>query len=258
MFLSEIQRKYGGFIVNGKLVLQCPFHGRVYPTAYIWEEKGEIKAQCKMGCSEEKLLDYFLGGKKKIHYAMPDEKVDNVVVDLGLSAKECRLMHREYIQDRLNELENLKRQILNLNRKLRAIYFQNILVSVKVFWEINRGIALTNIFLKVIDLEKKRLKKYFDNYKVIDLQKRFIHRNSLTNEMIKKARQVSVELLYPFKKGRAICPFHPDTKPSLVVWKKRNLIHCFGCNRTWDAISFIQELKQLSFKEAVLWLIDLE
>lgn len=50
-----------------------------------------------------------------------------------------------------------------------------------------------------------------------------------------------------------LCPFHPDTKPSLVVDSKRGLWHCFGCpdNKGGDVFNFLMVREGLSFPQAV-------
>jgi len=56
------------------------------------------------------------------------------------------------------------------------------------------------------------------------------------------------------KAGRqwvALCPFHPDTKPSFYVSSDRQSYRCFGCGAAGDVISFVMNHRHLSFKEAV-------
>lgn len=50
---------------------------------------------------------------------------------------------------------------------------------------------------------------------------------------------------------KACCPFHGESTASFVVSPKKQIAHCFGCGYTGDAIKFIQDLKKLSFVEAV-------
>lgn len=37
-------------------------------------------------------------------------------------------------------------------------------------------------------------------------------------------------------KTEGICPFHQDTDPSLHVWKKKGIYHCFGCGYGGDIV----------------------
>lgn len=71
-----------------------------------------------------------------------------------------------------------------------------------------------------------------------------------------------VELFLPLKKQGALfkanCPFHSERTPSFVLNVEKAYWHCFGCNKGGDAIKFIQEIKRLSFKEAVVELAKIE
>lgn len=53
------------------------------------------------------------------------------------------------------------------------------------------------------------------------------------------------------------CPFHSDTKPSLVIDKEKQVWFCHGCQTGGDVITFIQKLHNLSFLEAIDYL-DIE
>lgn len=48
-----------------------------------------------------------------------------------------------------------------------------------------------------------------------------------------------------------LCPFHDEKSPSFHVDPSRQMYKCFGCGESGDAISFIMEMKGLSFMEAV-------
>jgi len=49
----------------------------------------------------------------------------------------------------------------------------------------------------------------------------------------------------------AICPFHPDKKPSLAINPEKNLFHCFGCGEGGDVFKFLMKIEKLDFPEAV-------
>ena len=53
----------------------------------------------------------------------------------------------------------------------------------------------------------------------------------------------------------ARCPFHDDQSPSLSVYLDSNRYYCFACGASGDAISLIQRLDGLDFREAVTQLI---
>lgn len=93
----------------------------------------------------------------------------------------------------------------------------------------------------------------------IDLQRALIERTILLNpalggsrktpDQIGKALRVPFKVLIKLKGNFALCPFHEETQPSFYV--KKGFGYCFGCQKSWDTISFIMETKSLSFRQAV-------
>lgn len=51
------------------------------------------------------------------------------------------------------------------------------------------------------------------------------------------------------QKGQAICPFHPDTHPSMTF--KNGRFRCWSCNESGDSIDLVSHLLGLSKVEAV-------
>ncbi len=49
-----------------------------------------------------------------------------------------------------------------------------------------------------------------------------------------------------------ICPFHGDTKPSMSVNDSKGIFKCFSCGAAGDAILFVEDFRNLDFKEAVV------
>jgi DNA primase len=49
----------------------------------------------------------------------------------------------------------------------------------------------------------------------------------------------------------ACCPFHNEKSPSFAVNPAKGIFKCFGCGKSGDAITFVQELEGLSFVEAM-------
>ncbi|MBF2755560.1 MAG: DNA primase [Gammaproteobacteria bacterium AqS3] len=49
----------------------------------------------------------------------------------------------------------------------------------------------------------------------------------------------------------ALCPFHPDRKPSLTISPQKNFYHCFVCKASGDALKFLTEHDRLGFVDAV-------
>src|SRR4029077_15559428 len=50
---------------------------------------------------------------------------------------------------------------------------------------------------------------------------------------------------------RGLCPFHQEKSPSFYVNADMGLYHCFGCQASGDAITFVRELEPLDFVDAV-------
>ncbi|MCQ3813103.1 MAG: DNA primase [Acidimicrobiia bacterium] len=49
----------------------------------------------------------------------------------------------------------------------------------------------------------------------------------------------------------ARCPLHGERTPSLSVSAEKGVYHCFGCGRSGDAITFVQEMEKVDFVGAV-------
>ena len=48
-----------------------------------------------------------------------------------------------------------------------------------------------------------------------------------------------------------VCPFHGDTRPSLIVYPATQSYYCFGCGAGGDVIDFVARLNKVGFKHAV-------
>jgi DNA primase catalytic core len=50
------------------------------------------------------------------------------------------------------------------------------------------------------------------------------------------------------------CPWHEDSTPSLSVDREKGLYNCFGCGESGDAVTLVEKMKGLSFREALDYL----
>ncbi|HIY57518.1 MAG TPA: DNA primase, partial [Candidatus Tetragenococcus pullicola] len=67
-----------------------------------------------------------------------------------------------------------------------------------------------------------------------------------------------VDVVSPYvqlkKQGRNLfgkCPFHEERTPSFSVNEEKQIFHCFSCGRGGNAFSFLMEIENLSFPQAV-------
>ena len=50
---------------------------------------------------------------------------------------------------------------------------------------------------------------------------------------------------------KGLCPFHNEKTPSFIVSPARGTCHCFGCGKGGNAISFLMEMEQITYPEAL-------
>ncbi|MGI6232371.1 MAG: DNA primase [Prevotella sp.] len=79
----------------------------------------------------------------------------------------------------------------------------------------------------------------------------------LTVERIKDAANI-VEVVQDYvslkKSGanyKGLCPFHNEKTPSFIVSPARGTCHCFGCGKGGNAVSFLMEIEQITYPEAL-------
>ncbi len=83
----------------------------------------------------------------------------------------------------------------------------------------------------------------------------------VSDENIESARNVPIESLLDQKFRRSgnnlvgLCPFHDENTPSFYIYVNENRGWCFGCNKGGNAIDIVMSLHDLSFKEAIQFLI---
>ena len=50
------------------------------------------------------------------------------------------------------------------------------------------------------------------------------------------------------------CPFHDDTRPSLLLNETKGVWYCFPCAEGGDRIDLVQRVLDVAFPEAVAWI----
>ena len=61
-----------------------------------------------------------------------------------------------------------------------------------------------------------------------------------------------VQLTKRGKNWFGLCPFHGENSPSFSVTEDKQLFHCFGCGASGNAITFIMDIENSQFNEAVV------
>lgn len=76
------------------------------------------------------------------------------------------------------------------------------------------------------------------------------------NTMILPIANHYLELRKYGNKYKAVCPFHKENEPSLVIYEDTNSFYCFGCGQYGNAINLIQKIENsngnnISYQDAV-------
>ncbi len=79
--------------------------------------------------------------------------------------------------------------------------------------------------------------------------------NEIINEILSRADIVQIigNYINVVKKGRnyaAVCPFHDDSSPSLMISQEKQIFKCFVDGHGGNAIGFVQQYEKISFEEA--------
>jgi DNA primase catalytic core len=78
-----------------------------------------------------------------------------------------------------------------------------------------------------------------------------------TTDIARVVESYGIELK-PSSRGdlKGLCPFHDDTKPSLVVTPAKGLFHCMACGAAGNVIQFVAKKEGIEEREAALRLLD--
>ncbi|MDN7240447.1 DNA primase [Planococcus sp. N028] len=84
--------------------------------------------------------------------------------------------------------------------------------------------------------------------------------NRVPEEVVEKIRSstdivdIVGEYVQLTKRGRnwfGLCPFHGESTPSFSVTSDKQIFHCFGCGAGGNVITFLMDIENVSFQEAL-------
>jgi hypothetical protein len=147
------------------------------------------------------------------------------------------------------EIEKLQRIIPTLpiienTISLRGLYEVMLPAAQHELWQIERHIRRLQHCLELLE-QIKIFTKAADLPGYIDV-KALKDRLDIVDII---SREVELRQSGRTYKGR--CSFHDDRSPSFVVYPEDQRWWCFACNEGGDVISFIQKIRNCSFREAL-------
>ncbi|GIO27570.1 DNA primase [Ornithinibacillus bavariensis] len=89
--------------------------------------------------------------------------------------------------------------------------------------------------------------------------------NQIPEELIEQVRtsndivDVIGEYVQLKKQGRnyfGLCPFHGEKTASFSVTQEKQIFHCFGCGKGGNVVTFLMEMENFSFFEAIKYLAE--
>jgi len=133
-------------------------------------------------------------------------------------------------------------QIIN---ELKTSITEDIAFINKCLFSLGRALTLQRIEKQKKEIEK--IKNYLHYLEIPFSEK-------ITNQDIENAKNYPIRKLLPHsvKKNMTRCPFHNDKHPSMGI--KYNKVRCFACNKTWDSIALVMQLKKTNFVDAIKYL----
>ena len=161
---------------------------------------------------------------------------------------------QETIPEKIEELLNIKQNIISVIQKKLKIIKEKSAKENQWFWREWIKVFEGEELLKV----EKEIKR-FEYLSFISSGK--TPKNSITDEMIKQAQAVPIENMISTqvkKSGKNFmckCPFHEDKRPSFYIYTQTNSFYCFSCGKGGDTITFTKEFYNLSFQEAIRFIL---
>ena len=194
--------------------------------------------------------DYALSLEKEWKASLP-RFTDKELLEIFPEAKQI-------IPEKIKEWEEKRTEVVDaIRRKLTLIKYEIDDEFSRWFWrewvKVNEGEELLKI-----DGHIARLKR------LITVAQGWKPKGRITEEKIQKALSIPIESIAAQyiklkKRGKALvglCPFHPEKRPSFYIYSETNSFYCYGCQKGGNVINFVEDFYNLSFKEAVEFLLN--
>jgi DNA primase len=76
-------------------------------------------------------------------------------------------------------------------------------------------------------------------------------KGELSMGLVQVIQSYGVELRRSGKELVGRCPFHEDRHPSFSVNAEKEKWHCFGCQAGGDAVTFVMQMENVDYKDAI-------
>lgn len=203
---------------------------------------------------ENKTSDHIKLGKQLKHYVYPPVTILDVI-DFKDDLKE---IIPQKLEELLNRAQDLKKErdawlrVFSSTTKVNS-FEQYFWVSLTIYefaeyYVIQKWINYWLFLWYAITNEQfsKNLTNQLNKIDKADINK--AKQNPIQNFCDGQLRKLGLRLVI-------LCPFHKEKTPSFNIYTQTNTYFCFGCQSKGDSISFIQKTKNLTFSEAVRYLL---
>lgn len=149
---------------------------------------------------------------------------------------------------------NLEKEQFDLNQELTGALHRAIGYSQRCASGDNGACICKDLVTDTVQEIKKRLKTISYHLSVFREPDRKMEKDDV--QAIKSrlpmedlVRAHGIKLNRIGNKWQGLCPFHKEKTPSFIVYPDG--FHCFGCQKSGDHISFIMEIDNCDFQEAL-------
>lgn len=204
---------------------------------------------CHLYMTVEECWGHFLGEEQERKYwntwakefHQPLQRFNTKMFLMGIPEKTKLKMRSEYLSVRLQDLKDRLVVLFAQHKETEDDFIRDILMD---------KIKETNYFIKKIVNEQQARamggdKKLFDK---LDIQRANDMDIASTFDIPGLKKQGS-------KRHSAPCLWHTEKTGSMVLYEGGKGFHCFGCGKSGKAIDFAMKLMDLSFPEALKYLL---